>query len=448
MAAEADAAPAWALSAAEAARRLRAGRLSALELVEGCLERIREVEPQVQAWHFLDEEHARSQARAADAHRLSGAPFGALTGIPVGVKDNIDTGDMPTECGTAVYAGRTPRRDAAVVARLRAAGAVILGKTVTTEYAYLHPGKTRNPHDPECTPGGSSSGSAAAVAAHMVPVAIGTQTNGSVIRPAAFCGVYGFKPTHGLVPRTGILPLSRTLDHVGVFARTLEDLALVAEEIVGYDEGDPDAVPRARVPFRALLEEDPPLAPMFALVKTPYWERTEADTRAAFAELAAELGAQCEEVELFPSAREAWDWHRTIMEAEMAANLERDWRAAGERFSAVLRAALERGRTVRAVDYLRARAAIGPLVASFDELFMQRYDAILTPAAPGPAPRGLEATGDPSFCTLWTLAGLPAVTLPLARAANGLPIGVQLVGRRGFDARLLRTARWLVAKLS
>jgi Asp-tRNA(Asn)/Glu-tRNA(Gln) amidotransferase A subunit family amidase len=436
------------LSAVEAARRMREGLLTAEELVGACLERVRELEPRVQAWQFLDEAHALAQARSADEHRRSGEPVGALNGIPVGIKDIIDTSDMPTENGTVLHAGRTPRRDAAVVARLRAAGAVIMGKTVTTECAYFHPGKTRNPHNPEHTPGGSSSGSAAAVAAAMVPVALGTQTNGSVIRPASFCGVYGFKPSHGLIPRTGILALSRTLDHVGVFARTLEDLALVTEELVGWDEGDPDTRPRARVPFGAVLAEEPPLAPMFAFVKTPLWERAEPDTREAFAELVAALGAQCEEVELFPSAGEAWDWHRTIMEAEMAHNLEREWRTGRERLSDKLRALLERGREVRAVEYQRALAMIRPVVESFDELFMQRYDAILTPAAPGPAPRGLDSTGDPAFCTLWTYTGLPAVTLPLARGANGLPIGVQLVGRRGFDARLLRTARWLVEKVS
>lgn len=444
MGAETSAAQPGAITATEAAARMREGLLTAEELVRSCLERVREVEPRVQAWQFLDEEHALAQARAADERRRSGEPVGPLNGIPVGVKDIVDTADMPTENGTVLHAGRTPRRDATVVARLRAAGAVVMGKTVTTECAYFHPGKTRNPHNPEHTPGGSSSGSAAAVAAGMVPVALGTQTAGSVIRPASFCGVYGFKPTHGFIPRTGILALSRTLDHVGIFARTLEDLALVAEELVGWDEGDPDTRLRARIPFGAVLADEPPLAPMFAFVKTPMWERTESDTREAFAELVAELGAQVEEVELFPSAADAWDWHRTIMEAEMAHNLEREWRTGRERLSEKLRAALERGREVRAVDYQRALAMIRPVVESFDELFMQRYDAILTPAAPGTAPKGLESTGDPAFCTLWTYTGMPAVTLPLARGANGLPIGVQLVGRRHFDARLLRTARWLV----
>ncbi|HXZ93567.1 MAG TPA: amidase [Burkholderiales bacterium] len=435
-------------TATDAARAIREGALSSEELVQACLEHIRATEPTVQAWTFLDEAHALAQARAADQGRRSGQPVGALCGVPVGVKDIFDTADMPTENGTVLHRGRAPHKDAAAVARLRAAGAVILGKTVTTECAYFSPGKTRNPHNPEHTPGGSSSGSAAAVAAGMVPLALGSQTNGSVIRPAAFCGTFGFKPTHGLVPRSGVLKLSRTLDHVGVFARTLEDVALLAEELVGYDEDDPDTRMQARIPFTALAAEEPPVEPLLAFIRTPQWERAEPETREAFDELVAALGSRIEEVELFPSASEAWDWHRTIMEAEMAANLEREWRHGRDKLSERLRALIERGRDIRAVDYQRAVASGAQLQESFEDLFIQRYDAILTPSAPGAAPRGLASTGDPAFCSLWTLSGLPSINLPIMRSANGLPLGVQLVGRRHFDGRLLRTARWLVARLS
>jgi Asp-tRNA(Asn)/Glu-tRNA(Gln) amidotransferase A subunit family amidase len=436
------------LSAAAAAQRMRDGLLTSVELVQACLERIRQVEPTVQAWQFLDEEHALAQARAADERRRSGEPVGLLNGIPVGIKDIIDTADMPTENGTVLHKGRMPRADAAVVARLRAAGAVIMGKTVTTECAYFNPGKTRNPHNPEHTPGGSSSGSAAAVAAQMVPLALGSQTAGSVIRPAAFCGVYAFKPTHGLIPRTGVLRLSRTLDHIGLFARGLADLALLAEALVAWDAGDPDTQPRARVPFRAIAAEEPPIEPMFAFIKTPHWERVDADAKQAYGELVESLGERVEEVELFPSAREAWDWQRMIMEAEMAANLEPLWRSGKEQLSERLRALIDRGCETRAIDYQRVLRSLPPMVEAFEALFTERYDAILTPPALGTAPKGLGATGDPVFCVLWTLLGMPAVTLPLMRGANGLPLGVQLVGRRNFDARLLRTARWLERKLA
>lgn len=436
------------MDASEAAQRIRDGVLTSEELVQDCLERIRALEPKVQAWQFLDEEHALAQARACDERKRGGEPVGPLHGVPVGVKDIIDTADMPTENGTALHEGRTPRDDAAVVRMLRAAGAVILGKTVTTECAYFNPGKTRNPLNPEHTPGGSSSGSAAAVGAGMVPLALGSQTAGSVIRPAAFCGAYGFKPTHGLIPRTGVLALSRTLDHVGLFARSIDDLALLLEQLQGYDERDPDTRPRARIPFRSVAGEEPPLEPMFAFVKTPHWERMDPDAKEAYAELREALGKQVEEVQVFVSGNEPWDWHRTIMEAEMAANLEPLWSEGAEKLSEKLRALLERGKETRALDYQRALRRIAPTVEGFDELFMQRYDAIITPPALGTAPKGLASTGDPAFCSVWTLLGMPAITLPLMQGENGLPLGVQLIGRKGYDARLLRTARWLEKKIS
>ena len=432
-------------SATDAARAIREGAISSEQLVEACLARIRATEPQVQAWQSLDEAHALTQARARDMDRREGRPCGPLHGVPVGIKDIIDTADLPTEDGTALHAGRMPDHDATVVSALRAAGAVIMGKTVTTELATYAPGKTRNPHNFEHTPGGSSSGSAAAVAAGMVPLAVGTQTNGSVIRPASFCGVYGFKPTHGLVSRHGILKLSRTLDSVGVFGRSLEDIALLTEQLVGHDEQDPDTRPRARIPFMSILAQEPPLPPKLAFVKTPVWDHADAATHEAFAELVEALGAQCEEYMLPDSLREAWDWHRTIMEAEMAANLEVEWERGRDKLSEPLRAQLGRGREVRAMDYQKARARIPQLNSGFDELFAG-FDAIVTPSTPGTAPR-FESTGDPAFCTLWSLCGMPALNLPLMAGADGLPLGVQLVGQREGDARLLRTARWLVQRV-
>src|SRR5512134_810460 len=287
-----------ALGLSEAAAGIRDGRLSSVELVGDCLKRIDEVDRNIDAWAFLDRDHAMLQAEIADDRRKQGKAIGPLHGVPVGIKDIFDTGDMPTEFGSKLWAGRTPRRDAAAVGRLRAAGAVILGKTVTTEYAYFNPGKTRNPHNRDHTPGGSSSGSAAAVAAYMVPGAIGSQTNGSVIRPAAFCGVVGFKPTHGLIPRSGALLLSRALDHVGLFARTVEDVALLAEVLAGFDDEDPDTRPVARPPFSAVAASEPPLPPRFAFVRSPAWRHAEPVTGEAFAELVAALGEQASEVEL------------------------------------------------------------------------------------------------------------------------------------------------------
>ncbi|CAN7706871.1 amidase [Bradyrhizobium sp. LjRoot220] len=430
------------LSLAEAAADIREGRITSAELMEDCLKQVAAVDEKVQAWAFLDRSYAMQQAEAADAHRKQGRALGPLHGVPIGIKDIFDTSDMPTEFGSPLWAGRTPRTDAAAVARLRSAGAVIMGKTVTTEYAYFHPGKTRNPHDPKHTPGGSSSGSAAAVAAHMVPGAIGSQTNGSVIRPAAFCGVVGFKPTHGLIPRSGALELSRTLDHVGVFGRSIEDVALLAEVMVGFDEEDLDTQPVARPGFSAVAASEPPLPPRFAFVRSAVWEQAEPVTREAFGELVETLGEAASEVELGPSFDKVVDMHRAIMEVEMAHNLRRDYTRGGDKLSTQLRQLIERGRAHLAMDYCAALAGITPLNQGLDFVF-DEYDAVLTPAAPGAAP-GIETTGSPIFCATWTYLGVPAISLPLMSSETGLPLGVQLVGRRGNDARLLRTARWLV----
>ena len=432
------------LGAAAAASALAEGRISSEELVAACLARIKADEERVQAWAFFDAEHALRQARAADLRRREGKALGPLHGIPVGVKDIIDTRDMPTADGTVLHAGRTPFEDASVVAMLRAAGAIVMGKTVTTELATYSPGKTRNPHNPEHTPGGSSSGSAAAVAARMVPLALGTQTNGSVIRPAAYCGVVGFKPSFGLIPRHGVLKQSRPLDQIGVMARSVEDAALLAEQLIGFDENDPDTRALARPLLRETAMQEPPVPPTLAFVKTPMWKLADASCREAFAELVAHLGDRVEEFKLPPAFKDAWKWHQTVMEADLAKNYEPEYQEGRDKLSAALRGQIERGRRVRAVDYNKALDRVPALNRGLNELFELRYEAILTPATAGTAPRGLASTGSPAFCTLWTLCGLPAITLPLMQGADGLPLGVQLVGPRGGDARLLRTARWLV----
>lgn len=433
------------LRAVDLRDRLASGALRAVELVEACLHRIEAREPEVQAWTWLDGDHALEQARRLDQWRQSGRPVGPLHGLPVGLKDIIDTKGIPTENGTPIDAGRVPSEDAWIVARLKAAGAIILGKTVTTECAFMHPGKTRNPHQPEHTPGGSSQGSAAAVAAGMVPLAIGTQTGGSIIRPAAFCGVVGLKPSFGLVPRTGVLTQSPFLDTLGVFARSVEDCALLAEVLAGHDPADPatEAVPMPRL--LSVAQSKAPVPPMFAFLRPPGWELAEGETRAALEELANVLGEQCFEVP-FGGFDEVAAIRQRINFAEMAKcyyGLERRGRA---QMSDVLRSAIDEGKTILARDYLAALDWRALLNAALDEVF-ERADAILCPAAPGPAPRGLESTGSAIFNGIWTLAGVPAVSLPVFTSESGLPMGVQLVGRRGDDARLLRTARWLAAHL-
>jgi Asp-tRNA(Asn)/Glu-tRNA(Gln) amidotransferase A subunit family amidase len=431
------------LSALEAAALIRDGRVTSEELVASCLERIEQLEPRVQAWAYLDRDYALQQARAADEAKRDGKPLGALHGVPVGVKDIFDTNDMPTEDGTVLHAGRRPTENARAVSLLREAGAIVLGKTVTTELAVYAPGKTHNPHDVERTPGGSSSGSAAAVAARMVPLAIGTQTNGSIIRPAAYCGVYGFKPTHGLIPRYGILRLSRQLDQVGVFARSVEDAAVLAEQLMGYDAHDPDTRPQARPRLLETARQEPPLPPELALVKTPVWDQADTETHHAFAELVEHLGERVREIALPESFAHAHTWLRTIMEADLARSFAREYDESKDKLSASLVEMIERGRTALAIQYNHAVDQIRQLNELLEEVF-DSYDAIVTPATTGVAPRGLESTGSPVFCTIWTLCGTPAITLPLLQGADGMPMGVQLVGPRADDARLLRTARWLL----
>jgi Asp-tRNA(Asn)/Glu-tRNA(Gln) amidotransferase A subunit family amidase len=333
--------------------------------------------------------------------------------------------------------------DCAAVRKLREAGAVILGKTVTTEFAYYHPGKTRNPRDLSRTPGGSSSGSAAAVAAGMVPLAIGSQTNGSMIRPASFCGVFGIKPSHGLISRAGALTLSRTLDHVGAYARSIEDLALILDVLAGQDPADPDTKAYAAPSFAAAVAKPSPLPPSFAFVRTPMWDRADAEARTGLEELANEVGAR--EVELPPDYTGAWDALRAIMAVDMAHNLGPHLDQGGDA-SQQFRDLVAEGRSVSAVQYLAAVRDARRYAEGMMGIFEQVADAIITLSARGPAPQG-HATGDPVFCSLWTLVGFPALNMPLIESSEGLPIGVQLVGAPGRDERLLRTARSLIASL-
>jgi len=422
------------------------GSASPVEVTLTTLDRIRAVDPVVNAFVWVDEAAALVQARASEVRWRAGEQVGALDGVPTTIKDLLPVLGHPTLKGSRhCDPSQLPTEEAPTVLRLREAGAVIIGKTVTTEFAYFHPGKTRNPRDVTRTPGGSSSGSAAAVAAGIVPLAIGSQTNGSMIRPAAFCGVFGVKPSHGLVSRAGALTLSRTLDHVGAFARSLEDLALILDCIVGQDPADPDSRPYPSARFRASVAEPPPLPPSFAFVRTPMWDKADAEARDALEELAREVGAR--EVDLPDDFRFAWDALRAIMAADMAYNLGAMVDKGGE-ISQQFRDLVAEGRAVTAVQYLAAVRDARRYGERLTAIFEQLADAIITLSARGVAPQGLNATGDPVFCTLWTLTGLPSLNLPLLANGDGLPIGVQLVGAPGRDERLLRTARALIAGLA
>jgi Asp-tRNA(Asn)/Glu-tRNA(Gln) amidotransferase A subunit family amidase len=432
------------LTAAAAAEAIREGRLSSEALVAACLARIAEREPDVQAWEHLDPDLALAQAREADAATRRGEELGPLHGVPIGIKDIFDTHDLPTGNGSPLFAGRRPERDATCVAALRTAGAVIMGKTVTTELALLTPARTRNPHHLEHTPGGSSAGSAAAVADRMVPAALGSQTAGSIIRPASFCGIYGFKPTLGLVPRGGVLMQSHTLDTVGVYARSVEDLALLTDCMTAFDPEDTASFRRARPGLLGTTRARPPIPPRLAFVKPPPWRDADPDMRAGFDKLVARLGDRATELDI-PLLAEVIEWQRVVQLAENAHYYGSLLDEAPQHISPGLTQRLNDGRAVDAQQYLRAITGREPAYRLITAA-LKSFSAILTPAAMGPAPHGLAATGSPIMNGLWTYLGMPAVSLPLLQV-NGLPVGVQLVGLRHDDGRLLRTARWLVGEV-
>lgn len=433
-----------ACSVAGAATAIAEGRLGAEELTRILIERIEASEPALHAWAFFDPEHALRQARAADQARKAGAPLGPLHGVPIAIDDLIDTADHPTELGTPLYAGRRPESDATAVLLLRAAGAIILGKTATTELGAGTPPATVNPHDPSRTPGGACGGAAAAVAAEMVPAALGVQTGGAIIAAASYCGICGFKPTRGLISQRGTLDRSARLNQVGVLAGTVEDLALVAETLTAYDPGDPEMRPHAATQLRRIATSAPPLPPRFCFLPPPGWDTADDPTRDAFAELIAFLGPQASEAALPAIFAKVAEIHRAVRDADLAVTLAAEHERAADRLSPALRALIARGQAVRAGDYIRAGALIPRLNTALAPLF-EAFDAILTPAVPGEAPPLSQGPDDPVFCSPWTLCGMPAVSLPLLQGTNGLPLGVQLVGPQGDDARLLRSAQWLAA---
>ncbi len=418
------------LSATEAVAALEAGTLTSEKLVRDCLDRIAERDATVKAWAFLDPALAIAQAKAADATK-----GGLLRGIPVGIKDIIDTYDMPTGHNSPIFEGKVPFGDAACVALCRTANAVILGKTVTTEFANRHPGATTNPHNPAHTPGGSSSGSAAAVADGQVPLAFGTQTGGSVIRPAAYCGVVGYKPTYGDFNRVGIKMQCHSVDTLGLMARTLDDIAL----------------------FRGVVLKLPPVKidrdidrPRIGICRSPVWDKAEHETKVlleATATRLADKGATVVDVSFAAAFATIIDDHAAITGWESVRNYADERLRNPDKMSAEIKdGPMKRGLEVGFERYVAAQRQAVAFRAHVDSLF-DKVDVLLTPSAPGEAPEGIGFTGDPVFNSIWTLAHTPCVTLPAGIGAKGLPLGIQLVGLRHADDRLLSTAAWVAAHL-
>lgn len=437
----------YTLTATEAVQAIASGRLSSVDLVKSCLEQIADTDASIKAWAHLDPESALAQAAECDRIRKAGLGTGPLHGLPVGLKDVIDTRDMPTQRGTDIFKDRQPDKDARLVERLRESGAVIMGKTVTTELAFVHANDTRNPHNPEHSPGGSSSGSAAAVAACHVPLAVGTQTNGSVIRPASFCGTFGFKPTRGVISRAGVLKTSDSLDQVGCFGRSLEDVALLTDALAGYDQADSCSFARPRPQMRAGAQAEAPVAPDLVWFNLPFYDRLSPDAHEGMEAVLDVLGPRITRMAAADTLANLVAVQARIHEYEICQHQAAVFDANFEDLSRELQLIVARGRKISEAEYTDALAVKASAQTFFDELFVE-FDAIIAPCATGEAPKFGSGTGDPIFCTLWTLAGLPCVSLPLLVGDNNLPIGVQLIGPIEKDDRLLRTARWLQLHLA
>ncbi len=418
--------PAW-----QAAALLARRELTAVDLVRACLDRIAEREPEVRAFVQLGADAALARARELDA----GAVRGMLHGLPFGVKDLFDSFDLPTGYGSPIYAGQQPVADAAAVALCREAGAVLIGKTVTTELANMFPGVTRNPHNPAHTPGGSSSGSAAAVADGMLPLALGTQTAGSLIRPAAFCGVVGYKPSHNRVPKAGVKSLSETLDTVGGFARSVRDVALLGAVLTGDARlADPAAFAQAT-------------APRIGWCQTPEWAQADADTRQAWAQAEKHLTGHGTPLALPTSLTGLVAVQKAVQAFETARSLSHERLHHLHQLSAPLQALIADGLAISGERHALNLQATTSARQQAQALFAD-CDVILAPSSIGVAPAGLDGTGDPLFCRSWTLLGLPCVHLPFARGDSGLPVGLQLVGAYGDDHRLLAAAHWVHQRLA
>jgi Asp-tRNA(Asn)/Glu-tRNA(Gln) amidotransferase A subunit family amidase len=439
----------YSLTLTEAARRVREQKLSPIELVDESLARIEQLDSTIRAWATIDRAAAQRAAAELDGEARRQRFRGPLHGVPVGIKDIFYTAGLKTEAGSKVLAGFVPDYDAEAVVRLRRAGAIVIGKLATAEFAFADAPATRNPWNQEHTPGGSSSGSGAAVAAQMCYAAIGSQTIGSTIRPASYCGIVGVKPTFGLVSRYGMLPLAPSLDHVGIFARSVTDAAAILQAIAGQDPRDPSSrtVASGDYVLSASQAEQPA---RMAVMPKAFDEQADHDTQAAVADALgkfASAGAQIEAIEEPPGFREIRANALVVMCAEAGGVHRERFAEKKDLYGPKLREFLERGLNTQACEYIRALEVQRRLRQEVDRVLVH-FDAILTPATPAPAPAGIESTGDPSFNLAWSLSGHPVISLPCALAPSGLPISIQLTGATLEEGRLLKVARWCEEVLS
>tara|TARA_A100001011_G_scaffold232398_1_gene240341 strand:+ start:531 stop:1865 length:1335 start_codon:yes stop_codon:yes gene_type:complete len=432
----------FSLSTNELVAKMREGQISSVEVCKAYIERINKFEKDVKAWSFLDKKILLEKAEEADDYRKSGKPLGQLHGLPIAVKDIFGTYDMPTECGTVFRKKMSASQDSEVVNLLKNAGAIIMGKTVTAELAYICPGKTTNPHDYSRTPGGSSSGSAAVIASQMAPLSIGSQTGGSIIRPASYCGVVGYKPSYGLISRSGALKTSEKLDTIGVFGKTVQDVALLAKALIKKDIYDSSTIHFAADNMLEECKKGPVFEPKFIFYKTEKWKNIHKDSREAFDFFIKKFKKNIEVFDVPSYFKYIPKQHQIIHETDLANNFQVYYKKDKKKLSKQMREAIGRGLKYSAYDYANAIDFMKQSYESYKEVF-EDYHGVITPSSSGVADKGLKSTGSADFQKNWTYLGLPTISLPLLTGENNLPLGVQLVGDKLDDLRFLGTANWL-----
>ena len=432
----------FSLSVSEIAEKIRNSDLNSVDLCKSYIEQINKFEKDVKAWAHFDKKLLLEKAEEADEHRRSGKSVGPLHGIPVALKDIIGTYDMPTECGTVLRKGKTESQNAEIVDLLKSAGALIMGKTNTSELAFLGPPETRNPHDYSRTPGGSSSGSAAVIASHMAPLSIGSQTGGSVIRPASYCGVVGYKPSYGLISRNGVLRTSYHLDHIGVFGKTVEDVALLAKVLIKKDSYDKATIHYSSEFMLEECKKGPMFDPKFIFYKTESWKKIDKKSRESFEFFIKSFKKNIEVFDTPSYFKDIDKYHRIVHETDLANNFQVYYKKDKTKLSKEMREAISRGLKYSAKEYGDATDFMKQSYESYKEVF-EDYHGIVTPSSSGVADKGLKSTGSADFQKIWTYLGLPTISLPLLTGENDLPLGVQLVGDKLDDLRFLGTANWL-----
>ena len=432
----------FSLKVEELVAKIKEAQITSVELCQIYIDRINKFEKDIKAWAYLDKKLLLEKAGEADEHRRLGKPLGPLHGIPVAVKDIIGTLDMPTECGTVIRKGKSYSQNAEIVDLLISAGAIVMGKTATSELAYLGPSKTTNPHDYSRTPGGSSSGSAAAVASFMAPLAIGSQTGGSVIRPASYCGVVGYKPTFGLISRNGVLKTSEKLDHIGVFGRSVEDVALLAKVLIKKDNYDAATVYYSSDEMLTETKKGPLFDPKFIFYKTDHWKLLEKKSREAFEYFIKSFKSNIEVFDTPSYFKDIHKYHQIIHETDLANNFSLYYKKYKKKLSKYMQDAISKGNKHSAKEYAEAIDFMKRSYESYKEVF-EDYHGVLSPSSPGVALKGLKSTGSAEFNKVWSYLGTPCISLPILQGENNLPLGVQLIGARYDDQRFLGVANWL-----